>query len=636
MAKNIVKKYKKNPTVTVVMSVYNGEKYLRDSIDSILGQTFKDFEFIIIDDGSTDNTHKILKSYKDPRIVLIARENKGLVASLNEGIGKAKGKYVARQDADDLSHPERLERQYKYISTHKDVAVSATYIMEINLSGKEHNQRRVMSNEISNGFLETSMLSFNPIAHGSVMFDKQLFNKAGGYLENYWPAEDYELWSRMSQLGSLTVIRDKLYYFRVNPEGISLSMPDEQKKKVFQIQKEHLSSLLEKNKRPLKSTHENLSHYLSQHSSIKDKIYIKLLKAKIAVKKNALPNVLIYTSAEDIGGGEVYVESIINSTSNNYNFTVLIPKKLASKISLKKVNKLIYFPKNIFFYNNKVLNKLKPRLYRGFVKFNKLDRYDLLHSQQLDEGILRAIDGVPKIFTMHSELRFNGGTGRDIKRIINLNDFVVCVSDSLIKNAEKLNITKEKIRLIYNGINDKSLKKLATQRNKNSIIWVGRLQKEDKNPGLFLDIVNKMPKSDLLFVMYGDGPYKKYLQNRIENENIKNIRLAGFEKNKSKIYKRAIALCITSEREAMPLNMLEAFSAAVPVISTSVGDAKKIILKSKSGFIAASSEEFCKAIEKIQKNQLSYSDNAREVYLRDFKIDSMLERLFNLYEKAMK
>ena len=113
MAKDIVKKFNKNPAISVVMSVYNGEKYLRDSIDSILGQTFKDFEFIIIDDGSTDSTLKIIKDYRDPRIVLISRKNKGLAESLNEGIKKAKGTYIVRQDADDISNEDRIKKLFE-------------------------------------------------------------------------------------------------------------------------------------------------------------------------------------------------------------------------------------------------------------------------------------------------------------------------------------------------------------------------------------------------------------------------------------------------------------------------------------------------------------------------------------------
>ena len=104
------------PEVTVLMSVFNGEKYLRESIDSILNQTFSDFEFLIINDGSTDSSRKIILSYDDSRIILVDNnENSGLSKSLNIGIHRGQGEYIARQDADDVSHPKRLEKELQFL-----------------------------------------------------------------------------------------------------------------------------------------------------------------------------------------------------------------------------------------------------------------------------------------------------------------------------------------------------------------------------------------------------------------------------------------------------------------------------------------------------------------------------------------
>ena len=123
----------KNPKVTVLMSVYNGEKYLQEAIDSILEQTFKDFEFLIINDGSTDKTGEILESYHDLRIKIINNEkNIGLTKSLNKGLKLARGEYIARQDADDISMPERLEKEVEFLETHQDYAVVGAFAKIIN------------------------------------------------------------------------------------------------------------------------------------------------------------------------------------------------------------------------------------------------------------------------------------------------------------------------------------------------------------------------------------------------------------------------------------------------------------------------------------------------------------------------
>jgi len=127
----------KNPEVTVLMSVYNGEKYLREAIDSILNQTFTDFEFLIVNDGSTDRTAEILRSYDDPRIIIINNEkNIGLTKSLNIGLRMAKGEYIARMDADDVSMPERLQKQIELLNQKKNTGLVGTYYTIINEKGK--------------------------------------------------------------------------------------------------------------------------------------------------------------------------------------------------------------------------------------------------------------------------------------------------------------------------------------------------------------------------------------------------------------------------------------------------------------------------------------------------------------------
>ena len=117
------------PLVSVVMSVYNGEKFLRESVESILSQTFKDFEFIIINDGSKDQTEKILNEYEslDTRIILVNQKNEGLTKALARGCKLAKGKYIARQDVDDVSTPKRIEKQVDYLSNHQENVLIGTW-----------------------------------------------------------------------------------------------------------------------------------------------------------------------------------------------------------------------------------------------------------------------------------------------------------------------------------------------------------------------------------------------------------------------------------------------------------------------------------------------------------------------------
>ncbi|MEK7760951.1 MAG: glycosyltransferase [Nitrospirota bacterium] len=186
------------PTVTVLMAVYNGQRYLSEAIESVLHQTYDDFEFIIVDDGSTDASGDILRAYaaQDSRIALLRHEqNIGLTKSLNEGLSIAQGVYLARQDADDLSLPGRLEAQVTYLEAHPAVGLLGTAYSVINGGGEclatyRHPQ---VSTEIL-----WQMLFHNAFCHTSVMWCRNLVEMGGGwYDERLLYSQDYELWVRL-------------------------------------------------------------------------------------------------------------------------------------------------------------------------------------------------------------------------------------------------------------------------------------------------------------------------------------------------------------------------------------------------------------------------------------------------------
>jgi len=183
------------PRVSVVMSVYNGERYLVQAIDSILNQTFADFEFIIINDGSTDGSADILRAYDDPRLRIIEQANVGLTRSLNRGIALAQGEYIARMDDDDISLPERLARQVAFLNTRPEIGVvgSACRIID-ELNGREWVQRVPLSDEE----LSRALIRGNPVVHTSVMMRKSVLRAVGGYNEAYPYSQDYELWVRLA------------------------------------------------------------------------------------------------------------------------------------------------------------------------------------------------------------------------------------------------------------------------------------------------------------------------------------------------------------------------------------------------------------------------------------------------------
>ena len=195
------------PKVSVVMSVYNGECYLREAVESILNQTFTDFQFVIVDDGSADTTVSILESYKDARIRLLTNEqNLGLTRSLNRALLHATGEFIARIDADDIALPERLSKQVAYLDAHPEVGLIGSAIWSVDVTG-----RRVLKTvPTQDVIIRWCLLFSNCINHPTALFRRSLLERVGVYDSNIRYAQDYELWSRFSRMTRLANLPDPL------------------------------------------------------------------------------------------------------------------------------------------------------------------------------------------------------------------------------------------------------------------------------------------------------------------------------------------------------------------------------------------------------------------------------------------
>lgn len=219
-----------NPLVTVLLPVYNGEKYLDDAIKSILNQSYTHFEFIIINDGSTDGSEKIIKSYRDPRIKYIKNEkNFGLSHTLNKGLKLSLGTYIARMDADDMSYPSRLEKQVHFLNNHPDYGIVGSMYIIMNEDRKSSEIGGL--NFRNDEEIKLSLFSDNIFRHGETMFRKELIDKyCLAYDSAYYPCEDYHLWVRMSDLTKFHILEEALYSYMINRSGISVTKKSEQER----------------------------------------------------------------------------------------------------------------------------------------------------------------------------------------------------------------------------------------------------------------------------------------------------------------------------------------------------------------------------------------------------------------------
>jgi glycosyltransferase involved in cell wall biosynthesis len=230
----------KIPRVSVVMPVYNGERYVGAAIDSILAQSFRDFELIVINDGSTDGSAQVIESYRDPRIVCVSYPaNTGLASVRNKGLDIVRGEYIAWLDCDDVSLPERLKKQINILDTNPRIGLCGTWVKTIDGATGD-----IWQYPTDPDFVRARMLFDDPLATSSIMMRAACVREQGlRFNLDHPPAEDYELWERISRDWRVTNIPEVLTLYRIHPMQTSVTKAQKQKDSVWTIQNRLLMQL---------------------------------------------------------------------------------------------------------------------------------------------------------------------------------------------------------------------------------------------------------------------------------------------------------------------------------------------------------------------------------------------------------
>jgi glycosyltransferase involved in cell wall biosynthesis len=228
------------PQVTVLMPIFNGETHVAEAVESILGQTFRDFEFLIIDDGSTDGGTAIIEGYGDSRIRLVRNDqNAGLIRALNQGLGLSRGKYIARFDADDISLPERLKRQVEFLEANPEVGACGTWVRTIGDHRGETWRFPDSADEI-----RCRLLFDASLAHPSVCMRREMFERHDLQFDEGYPlAEDYQLWKSAGEKFPLSNVGEVLVHYRVHAKSVSQQWDQQQETTLRRIHEESLSNL---------------------------------------------------------------------------------------------------------------------------------------------------------------------------------------------------------------------------------------------------------------------------------------------------------------------------------------------------------------------------------------------------------
>lgn len=235
-------KSNQQPELSVIMPIYNGDKFLTEAIESVLCQTFTNFEFIIIEDGSTDRTFQTLKKIDDERVRIIRHpKNHGLVSSLNEGVSQAKGKFIARMDADDISLPNRFKIQLSYLKKYSEVGVIGCCYGIINA---QKEILEIIPVPLTNLTIKLTLAFLSPFAHGSVMGRKEVFRQYS-YQEKYRTVEDYALWLRLYQGTQFYNAPECLYLWRTSNQNTTSNYKQLMIRKSKALQKQYDLTFLE-------------------------------------------------------------------------------------------------------------------------------------------------------------------------------------------------------------------------------------------------------------------------------------------------------------------------------------------------------------------------------------------------------
>lgn len=234
------------PYVSVVMSVHNGEEFLEEAMESILNQTYRDFEFIILDDDSTDRSPEIIKTFaeQDKRIRVVTNEaNLGLTKALNKGISLASGKYLARMDADDISYPQRLAKQVQFLEKYPEIGLLGSAVQVVHGDGVFG---PIITNPETHNLIKWALCYYCPLVHPSAMVRYELFSTES-YLEDRKYSQDYDLWTRLIWHTKAANLQDVLLQLRKHRKSISITHIKEQEYVASDIQREMINRVLKGN-----------------------------------------------------------------------------------------------------------------------------------------------------------------------------------------------------------------------------------------------------------------------------------------------------------------------------------------------------------------------------------------------------
>jgi glycosyltransferase involved in cell wall biosynthesis len=605
------------PVVTVLMPVYNAERFLKQAIQSLLAQTFTDFELLIINDGSTDKSVSIIESFHDKRIRLVHNEkNSGVIDTLNKGITLATGKYIARMDADDYSLPSRFEKQVNYLEQHKDIAVLGTCIMQVNADGEELGAWNDDFQNTNPQQIFKTVAKTNCIAHPTVMMRTEIV-RCYAYSKEQKGSEDWDLWMRLvSDRHRIDKLPEILLKYRLHAASVTAIHNREisTEKKINRVRVNFLKERIQKFKFKkfellvimaiLRTSARNVKvnllprwlRFWKRMLTISPiRAYKEFLFLKRSMQTENANGIFLFFPYTHVGGADK-VHALISETINdrqpwifftgfstnkkflplfqnngvildvargiNHPFFIKRSMRLVTAAIEKVQHPVVFGCNNIFFY------ELIPHVSA------KVKVIDLMHDFRFDgeETVFKSY--LPVFMRCDQRVFISERAIAQTKKFYKALSVESTYVDRLVYIPNYVDIP---IRLAIKG---------KREHEPLSIIYVGRGTKEKRaylvNEIAIACFQEKLP---VHFQIIGDIEQPAGLKN---NEAVVFTGELTDTDHLKMIYSKADVLLITSEREGFPMAIMEGMAYGVIPVSTPVGDIPKHIHTGETGYLTSS------------------------------------------------
>jgi glycosyltransferase involved in cell wall biosynthesis len=628
------------PKITVLMPVYNGEKYIREAITSILIQTFSDFEFLIINDGSTDNSVSVIESFKDERIRLINNEkNIGIISTLNKGIELARGEYIARMDCDDISLPERLQKQMRFLEENHTVCVVSSHVEMIDDNGISKGNWAEDMKTNTQEEIHSMLPRENCIAHPTVTVRKAVM-KLFKYNKTLKKCEDWGLWlSLLSNGYKIAKLDEVLLRYRIHAGGTTVQANKEGvRKKIIQFKFFYLISKLKKLN--VKGTDytvfkslftDSARYFLPFLYALLGRVYstnpVKLCKQFMAARKifaapDGISHIFFFPFYH-IGGAESAHASIVETmankkplvlfTSASGDSTYLEEFKKSARVLdvaellnwpgtknwlVKKINTVCGGTNQVYLFgcNSRFFYELLPRL-RAETK-----AIDLIHAfmHEYEDGAEKW--SLPVADKLYKRIVSNNLTGENLKELYKRNNIPGHLTDRIVCIP---NYTDEK----------KYIEK--PRDGKLCIIYIGRGTKEKRVELIALAAKILADKNIPAKISFSGG-----VRNSIPAEYLPYCSFLAASLDKARldtVYFDSHILILSSSREGFPLVIMEAMMHGVVPISTNVGGIAEH-LNNKNGVLINATEsdkiveDIVNAIEWLSKDRNKLAELSVQAY----------------------